>query len=227
MAELRLPAESGGGSGENLVEEMTSGTVLNLQDPGVGIEAQFSCEAFLDLSLGSWFFAEAAGEQPIRWTRIVEHTLGRGAEQFRRAVKSIELDENGPRLLRSAPPNGSERAFDVAAADVGCDPDRRFQAHSRSRSSPPRGKYSRPAPARREPDGIFSSINQRGLRQRGSLFQRSAGHRRQLAHEPVGGLTRDRQPALALELLDRGLGLGIDDAAWLDLTVTVFGKCPL
>ena len=65
---------------------MTSGAVLHLEDPGVGVEAQFSREAFLDLSLGSRYFAEAAAEQPIRWTRIVEHTLGRGAEQFRRAV---------------------------------------------------------------------------------------------------------------------------------------------
>src|ERR671934_349973 len=87
---LRWPsshaAKSGDGSGENLVEEMTSGAVLHLEDPGVGVEAQFSREAFLDLSLGSRFFAEAAAEQPVRWTRIVEHTLGRGAEQFRRAV---------------------------------------------------------------------------------------------------------------------------------------------
>src|ERR1700751_2252375 len=57
-------------SGENLVEEMTSGAVLHLEDPGVGVEAQFSGEAFLDLSLGSRFFAEAATEQPVSWTRI-------------------------------------------------------------------------------------------------------------------------------------------------------------
>src|SRR4029077_5553146 len=102
------------------VEEMTSGAVLHLEDPGVGVEAQFSREAFLDLSLWSGFFAEASAEQPVRWTRVVEHALGRGAEQLRRAVQSIELDENGAGLLRSAPSHGGEGAFDVAAADVSC-----------------------------------------------------------------------------------------------------------
>ena len=85
MAKLAR-AESGDGSGENLIEEMTSGAVLYLKDPGVGVEAQFPREAFLDLSFRSRFFAEAAAEQPVRWTRIVEQTLGRGAEQLPSAV---------------------------------------------------------------------------------------------------------------------------------------------
>src|SRR5262249_11859184 len=59
------------------------------------------------------------------------------------------------------------------------------------------------------------------------LFQRAAGHRRQLAHDAVGGLARDRQLALALEFLDRGLSVGIDDSARLDLAVAVFGERPL
>src|SRR5262249_52580023 len=42
--------------------------------------------------------------------------------------------------------------------------------------------------------------------------------------DAVGWLTRDRQLALTLEFLDRGLSVRIDDSARLDLAVTVFSK---
>src|SRR5215475_15192770 len=121
---------------------MTPSAVLHLKDPCVGVEAQFPREAFLDLSLRSGFFAEASAEQPVRWTRIVENALGRGAEQLRRPVQSIEFDENGAGLLRAASPHGGEGAFAVAAADIGGDPDCRFQAHSRFSLVMLRAKYS-------------------------------------------------------------------------------------
>ena len=60
---------------------MTPGAVLHLENPRVGVEAQFSRKALLDLGLRSGLFAEAPTEQPVRWTRIVEHALGRGAER--------------------------------------------------------------------------------------------------------------------------------------------------
>jgi len=58
----------------------------------------------------------------------------------------------------------------------------------------------------------------------GILFQRSAGHRRELAHDAVGSLARDRQLALALELLDGCPGIAIDDSGRLDLPIAVVGK---
>ena len=53
----------------------------------------------------------------------------------------------------------------------------------------------------------------------GALFQCPAGDRRELARDPVGGLASDRQLALALEFLDRRLGLRIDKPGRLDLAV--------
>src|SRR5712691_12848849 len=102
---------------------MAPGAVLDLDDPGVGIEAQLANEALLDLGLRRRL--QASAEEPVRGARIVEHALRRRTEQLRRAVEPVELDENGAGLLGPAPPHRRERAFDVAAPDLGRDPDRR------------------------------------------------------------------------------------------------------
>src|SRR5262249_19185194 len=122
-------------SGDDLIEKMTPCAVLDLDDPRVGVEAQFPREAFLDLGLRSGLFAEAAAERPIRRSRVLEYALRRGTEQLRGAVEPVELDENGSGLLGSTPSYCCKSSFQVAAADIGCDPDCRFQAHSNSRSS--------------------------------------------------------------------------------------------
>lgn len=67
-------------SGKNMIEEMTTGAVLNFENPRIGIEAQLPREAFLDLSFWGGLFAEAAAEQPVRRTRMVERALRRRAE---------------------------------------------------------------------------------------------------------------------------------------------------
>src|SRR5262245_10702598 len=59
------------------------------------------------------------------------------------------------------------------------------------------------------------------------LFQRPARHGGKLAGDAVGELPGDRQLALALEPLDGGLGIGIDDAGRLDLTIAILGERPL
>src|SRR5215470_5213983 len=106
---------------------MASGAVLDLDDPGIGIEAQLAREALLDLGLRRRLHATA--EEPIRGARIVEHALRRRPEQLGRAVKPVELDEDGAGLLCPAPAYRRERALGVAAPDIGRDPDRRFEAH--------------------------------------------------------------------------------------------------
>src|SRR5262245_2647860 len=114
---------------------MTPGAVLDFEDPGVRVEAQFPREAFLDLRLRSRLLAETPAEQSIRWMRVVEGALRRRTEELRRAVEPVQLHENGPSLLSTAPPHGGESPFGVAAADVRRDPDGRFQAHASVSSS--------------------------------------------------------------------------------------------
>src|SRR6184192_447502 len=91
-------------SGDNPIEEMTSGAVLDFEDPGVGVEAEFPREAFLDLCLRSGLLSVAPAEQPVRWMRVVEDALRRGPEQLRRAVESVQLHEDGPSFLSTAQP---------------------------------------------------------------------------------------------------------------------------
>src|SRR5438067_8962847 len=59
------------------------------------------------------------------------------------------------------------------------------------------------------------------------LFQRPSGDCSKLARNTVGRLAGHRKLALALEPLDGGLGLGINDPGRLDLAIAVFRQCPL
>ena len=115
---------------------MPPGAILNLDDPYVGIETQFARETFLDLGLGGRQLTKASDEEPVCGTCIVEDALRRWSEQLGGSVKTIELDEYGSGLFGTAPANGRERAFDVAAADIGGNPDRRFEAHCKFLAGP-------------------------------------------------------------------------------------------
>src|SRR5262249_62329686 len=100
------------GSGDDLIEKMAPGTVLDLEDPRVGVEAEFPREALLDLGLRSRLFAEAPAEHSVRWPRVVEDALRRRTEQLGGAVEPIELYEKNPRLLRTTPAHRRQSSLD-------------------------------------------------------------------------------------------------------------------
>ena len=56
------------------------------------------------------------------------------------------------------------------------------------------------------------------------LLDGAAGQNREIADQPVGQLTGDRHLAIPLELLDRRLRVGADDASWLELAVAKLGQ---
>src|SRR5712691_10584761 len=114
---------------DDLIEEMAAGTILDLDDPDVGIEAQLARQPFLDLCLRGRLPGDARAEQPIGRARIVERGLRRRTEQLRGAVETVQLDENRAGLLGAAPPHRRKGAFQMAAADIGRDPDCGFEAH--------------------------------------------------------------------------------------------------
>src|SRR5438046_3019581 len=103
--------------------------ILDLDDPGVGIEADLAPDPLLDLRLRHGRLAQAADEGAIARMGLVESRLRRRTEQLGSAIKPIELDEDRARLLGAAPPHRRESALAVAAADIGCNPDRGFEAH--------------------------------------------------------------------------------------------------
>src|SRR5215510_11453640 len=111
---------------------MSARPVLDLDDPGIGIEADFAREPFLDLRLGHGRLAEAADECTVTWMGVVEGALRRRTEQLGGAVEPIELDKDRPRLLGATPPHRREGAVAVAAPHVSGNPDRRFETHGSS-----------------------------------------------------------------------------------------------
>src|SRR5437763_1343677 len=119
-------------SGHDLFKEMAPVAVLDLDDPGVGIESDFARDAFFDLVIRCRLLLEAAAEGAIARASIVKRRLRRRTEQFGGPVKAIELDENRTCLLGAAPAHDGESSLDVAAPYVGRHPDRGFEAHGRA-----------------------------------------------------------------------------------------------
>src|SRR5262249_54099779 len=113
----------------HVVQEMPAGTVLDLDDPGVGVEADLARKPLLDLLLRHRRVAEAAHERAVAWVRLLEHRLRRGTEQLGGAVEPVKLDEARARPRGAAPAHRREGALAVAAAHIGGDPDRGFETH--------------------------------------------------------------------------------------------------
>src|SRR5947208_15068245 len=90
-------------SGDDPIEEMTSGAVLDFKDPGVGVEAEFPREAFLDLCIRSGLLSVAPAEQPVRWMRVIEDALRRRPEQLLRAVDPVRPNGDAPTSRTAAP----------------------------------------------------------------------------------------------------------------------------
>ena len=91
--------------------------VLGLNDPDVGIEADFLGETFFDRWLG-YRLQRGRSKQPLRGTALVIDGLWRGRVQHRIAIERRHLDEHRARLFRAAPAHRAEYAFGLAAAQV-------------------------------------------------------------------------------------------------------------
>ena len=110
-------------------QEMPTGTVFDLQHPGVGIETDLAPDPLLDPGFLHRLPLDAAAECPIRRPRLRECGLGCRAEQLGGPIQTIELDEDRTGLLGAAPPHHRKGAFKAAATQIGRHPDRGFEAH--------------------------------------------------------------------------------------------------
>src|SRR5262245_42281920 len=108
---------------------MTARPVLDLDNPGIRIEANFARQPLLDLRLRHRRLAEAAEERAIARMSFVEGALRRRTEQLGGPVEPVELDEDRPRLLGAAPPHRREGAVAVTTPHIGGNPDRGLEAH--------------------------------------------------------------------------------------------------
>src|SRR5712671_6518640 len=69
-------------SRDDVVQEMPARAVLDLDDPGVGIEADFTRQAVFDLEVRHRPVAERACEGAVARMRLVEQRLRRGRKQL-------------------------------------------------------------------------------------------------------------------------------------------------
>ena len=103
------------------IEKVTPGPVLGLDDPDVGIEADFLGETLFHRLLRHRL-RRGWREQALDRPAVVIDGLRRGRVQHRVAVEQRHLDEHRACLLRAAPAHGAEDALGLAAAQIGRHP---------------------------------------------------------------------------------------------------------
>src|SRR3954465_10889238 len=108
---------------------MPSRSILDFDDPGVRIEADFAHKTFLDLRFRRRLLAQTAAKSTIGRMCLVKRRLRRRAKQLRGPIKPVQLHKDRPCLFRAAAAHGSEGAFEMAAANISRHPDRGFETH--------------------------------------------------------------------------------------------------
>ena len=68
-------------------------------------------------------------EHAIRWSRILEDSLGRGSVKNSGPIQSIDLDEDGAGFVGATPAHGRKDPLDITSTKVSRDPDTGFQPH--------------------------------------------------------------------------------------------------
>ena len=112
------------------VEKIPPGAVLDLDDPDIGIEADFTRQPRFDIGLRRRpVAAQHGGENAVGRLRLVEGGLRRRPVQCGGAVEPADLDEDRAGLFGATPAHRREGAFDIAAAQIGRHPDAGFQPH--------------------------------------------------------------------------------------------------
>ena len=126
----RRPAPSPRRVSADVIEEVPAAAILDLDNPEVGIEAQLACQIPFDVRFRERQSLERRTEGALARARLVEHGLRRRPVEIGGAVESAHLDEDRARLFGAAPAQHRGRALDLAAAQIGGNPDIGFQAHA-------------------------------------------------------------------------------------------------
>src|SRR5262245_9557801 len=104
--------------------------VLGLDDPGVGIEADFLGEALFDRSFWPGVRRERA-EEAVERPRVIIEGLRRWREQQGAAIHQRDLDEDCASLLGTSASYRAKNACPLTASQIGGDPDVGFQSHGK------------------------------------------------------------------------------------------------
>src|SRR6266699_1662968 len=103
--------------GAREIEKMPPGLVLGLDDPCIGIEADFLDDALFDRLFGERLRRDRR-EETLDRPAVVIDRLRRRHIQHGLAVKACDLDEYGAGLFRAAPAHRAEHPRGLAAAQI-------------------------------------------------------------------------------------------------------------
>src|SRR6516165_7455349 len=116
------------------IEEVPAGAVLDFDNPKIGVKLGLPRQILFDFQVGRGLRRKACGEDAIRSARL-KRALRCGSKQLGRPIQPADAHENRTGLFGTAPPHDSRTTFDLAAPQIGRNPQGTFEAHCLRRSS--------------------------------------------------------------------------------------------
>src|SRR6516225_5838264 len=110
------------------IEEVPAGAVLDFDNPKIGVKLGLPRQILFDFRVGRGLRRKACGEDAIRSARL-KRALRCGSKQLGRPIQPADAHENRTGLFGTAPPHDSRTTFDLAAPQIGRNPQGTFEAH--------------------------------------------------------------------------------------------------
>lgn len=120
--------------GKPWLKEMAPLAVLHLDDPNVAVELGLAGKIGIDIRLGRLWPVQMSNPLALELAGV--ETGRRGAEQPRRSVEAIDLDEDGTGVVVAMPHDDGRRSGGRAAADIRFRPDFGLETHGRHVDGP-------------------------------------------------------------------------------------------
>src|SRR6516165_8813053 len=198
------------------IEEVPAGAVFDFENPKIGVKLRLPRQIVFDFRVRCGLRSQARRKDAIGGARL-KRTLRRGSKQLRRSIQPADAHENRTCFFGAAPTHDSGTTFDLAASQIGRNPQGTLEAH-RLRSFLKSGFSSIPTILA---SGRFSR------NERGRLIDWVPDHRSEFFDQAVGNATASWQVVVALELRDRGTCRIVQYSGRFDWTVAVFGQSSL
>src|SRR5262249_39182055 len=110
------------------VEEVAADAVLDFDNPKIGVKLRLPRQIVFDIRVGCGLRSQARRKNAIRGTRL-KRALRGGSKQLRRSIQPADAHENRTGFFGAAPTHDSRTTFDLAAPQIGRNPQGTFEAH--------------------------------------------------------------------------------------------------
>src|SRR6516165_10556851 len=130
------------------IEEVPAGAVFDFENPKIGVKLRLPRQIVFDFRVRCGLRSQARRKDAIGGARL-KRALWRGSKQLRRSIQPADAYENRTCFFGAAPTHDSGTTFDLAASQIGRNPQGTLEAHRLrsflSRGQPWQGSAGKPS----------------------------------------------------------------------------------